>query len=142
MKRFLYLMMLMAFAPGCSKTNSIQFCEGVSPEGKGINCGSKFEDGELTALITGSEPFGVKSITVQIYEVKGSKTEKFGTVMADVKPDGETALVNLSFYTGGTYIVRALKNNVQFGEGKIVIVEQLIRFRYSACSFFRLRSSR
>lgn len=124
MQRLLYLMTALALVAGCSKTNGIQFCEGASPEGKGINCGSTFEDGELTALVTSAEPFGVKSINIQIYRVGGSGSEKIETVSADVRPDGQTALVNLSFYTGGTYIVRALKNNVQFGEGKIAIVEQ------------------
>jgi hypothetical protein len=124
MKRLLYLVAVLALMSGCSRSNNIQFCEGVSPEGKGINCGSRFEDGELTVLITGEEPFGVKSIMVQVYEVRGNGNEKKETVTVNVKPDGQTAMVNLSFYTGGTYIVRALKNNAQFGEGKIVIVEQ------------------
>lgn len=124
MKKLLCLLAILALIAGCSRSNSIQFCEGASPEGKGINCGGTFEDGELTALITSEEPFGVKSITVQIHRISGNGSEKVGTVAADVRPADQTAFVNLSFYTGGTYMVKALRNNTQFGEGRIVIVEQ------------------
>ncbi|MBN2159020.1 MAG: membrane lipoprotein lipid attachment site-containing protein [Spirochaetes bacterium] len=124
MKKIIFIIAVVALVAGCSKSNRIQFCEGASPEGKGINCGSTFEDGELTALITSEEPFGVKSISVQVYRAGESASEKVETVTADVRPDEQTALVNLSFYTGGTYQVKALKNNTQFSEGTIVIVEQ------------------
>jgi hypothetical protein len=118
---FLILLSVMA---ACSKTKTIEFCEGVSPDGKGVNCGSKFEDGELTAVVNSEEPFGVKTITVQVFEVKKNKTEKMETLSLDVKPDKDMAMVNLSFYSGGRYMVTALKNNMRIGSGEVEIVER------------------
>src|SRR5512136_2648386 len=95
MKNVLLLCVILSLMAGCSKSKEIQFCEGVSPKGEGVNCGTKFEDGELTAVINSEEPFGVKTITVQVYEVKDKKTEKIDTLTVDVKPDKQTASVNL-----------------------------------------------
>ena len=109
---------------GCLKSNKIQLCEGVTPEGDGVNCGKKFEDGELTAVITSEDPFGVKTISVHVYEIKEQKTDKIETIQVDVNPDKQTATVNLSFYTGGRYSVRAMKNDVIIGEKEVEIVEK------------------
>jgi hypothetical protein len=114
----------MSVITACSKSKTIEFCEGVSPDGKGVNCGSKFEDGELTAVVNGEEPFGVKTITVQIFEVKKNKTEKIETLSLEVKPDKDTAMVNLSFYSGGRYMVTAQKNDARIGSGEVEIVER------------------
>lgn len=124
MKKLLLACVLMTLVSGCSKTKAIQFCEGVSPEGKGVNCGTKFEDGELTAVINGEEPFGVKTITVQVFEKKDGKTEKIDTLTVDVKPDRQTASVNLAFYAGGTYLVRASKRETGIGSAEITIEER------------------
>jgi hypothetical protein len=124
MKNILVLCLMLSLVAGCSKSKAIQFCEGVSPEGDGVNCGTKFEDGELTAIINSEEPFGVKSITVQVFEKKGAKTEKIDTLSVDVKPDRQTATLNLAFYAGGTYIVRANKKETAIGSAEITIVER------------------
>jgi len=117
------LMMLLVMA-ACSKLKTIEFCEGVSPEGKGVNCGAKFEDGELNAVIISEEPFGVKNITVQVFEVKKNKNEKIETLSVDVKPDSDRAMVNLSFYSGGRFLVTAQKNDIRIGSGEVEIVER------------------
>jgi hypothetical protein len=124
MKNLLFACMILSLMAGCSKSREIQFCEGVSPKGEGVNCGTKFEDGELTAVINSAEPFGVKSITVQVFEVKERKTEKIDTISVDVKPDRQTASVNLSFYSGGKYIVRAYKKDTSIGSAEIAIEER------------------
>jgi hypothetical protein len=124
MKQAIYLLIMFLLAAGCSKAKNIEFCMGVSPKGEGIKCGTKFEDGDLTAVIKGNEPFGVKSLTVQVFESKNDKTEKIETLSFDVLPEMESASVNLSFYSGGKYIVRAFKNDVRIAEGEIVIVER------------------
>jgi len=124
MKKIFYMIMIASVLAGCSKTKNIVFCEGVSPEGKGVNCGTKFEDGELTAVINSDEPFGAKSITVQVFEVKDKKTQKIETLSVEVKPDKDTAMVNLSFYSGGRYIVTAQKNETRLGNGEVEIVER------------------
>ncbi len=124
MKNVLVLCLILSFIAGCSRSKAIQFCEGVSPKGEGVNCGTKFEDGELTAVINSEEPFGVKSITVRVYEVKEKKTEKIDTLTVDVKPDKQTASVNLAFYTGGKYLVRAYKKDATIGSAEIAIEER------------------
>jgi hypothetical protein len=124
-KFMMCLSLAMLISSGCSKSNKLRFCEGVSPEGDGVNCGKKFEDGELTAVITAGDPFGVNAISVQILEIReNKKPEKIETVTVDVKPDKQMATANLSFYTGGKYIVRAMKNDVLIGESELEIVEK------------------
>jgi len=49
---------------GCSKKEGLLFCEGVTPEGEGVNCGKVFTTGDLTAVIKTKEPFGNDSLTV------------------------------------------------------------------------------
>ena len=123
-KSLSFLFLTVLIVTGCSKTNTIQFCEGVKPDGEGVNCGKKFEDGELTAVIISEDLFTTKTITVQIDEMKNNKREKVETLTVDVKPDKQTAAVNLSFYTGGKYIVQALNNNVLIGEESVEIIEK------------------
>jgi hypothetical protein len=124
MKQIIYLFLAALITIGCSKTNKIEFCEGVTPEGEGVRCGSKFEDGDLTAVITSEDPFGVKTIAVQIFE-SGKKTpEKIGSINVDVNPAKQVAMVNLSLYSGGKYIIRAMKNENIIGEGELQIVEK------------------
>lgn len=124
MKKLLFLLIVFACVAGCSKSKALQFCEGVSPDGDGVNCGTVFEDGELTALIRTEAPFGVKAITLQIFEVKGDKKEKTGSVPVSVRPDRSIATANLSFYSGGRYLVRAISGDRGIGEGEITIVER------------------
>ncbi len=124
MKKMLLLLVILPFLAGCSRTKAIEFCEGISPEGKGVNCGGEFIEGELLAIITSNEPFGVNSITVQVQEVRGEKKQQVDSVTVDVKPDEQKATANLSLYTGGTYFVRAVKNEATIGESQIVIREQ------------------
>jgi hypothetical protein len=124
MNKLFYCVMVLALLTGCSKSKVIQFCEGVSPDGDGVNCGHTFEDGELTALIQTEEPFGVKAITVQVYEVKGGKTEKAESYSVNVSPDKNTAVVNLSFYSAGRYLVRVSSGDTRIGDGEIRIVER------------------
>jgi hypothetical protein len=124
MKKLLLFLVVMPLIAGCSRTKAIEFCEGVSPEGKGVNCGTAFEEGELLAVITGKEQFGVNSITVQVQEVKGGKKEQVESITVDVKPDRDTATANLSLYSGGTYLVRAMKKDAMIGESEIVIREK------------------
>lgn len=124
MKKLLFCVMVIALLTGCSKSKAIQFCEGVSPEGEGVNCGVTFEDGELTALIRTEEPFGVNTITLQVYEIRENKTEKTGSHPVSVRPDRNTASANLSFYSGGKYRVRAMSGNISIGENEITIVER------------------
>lgn len=124
MKNILYMLLILSLLAGCSRTRAIEFCEGISPEGKGVNCGGEFIEGELLAIITSKEPFGFNSITVQVRELKGGKKQPVESITVNVKPDGQTATANLSLYAGGTYLVRAVKKDGTIGEGEIIIREQ------------------
>lgn len=124
MKCISCLLILVSVTTACSKSKTIEFCEGVSPEGKGVNCGAKFEDGELTAVIKSEGAFGVKSIVVQVFGIKKSKTEKIETLSVNVAPDSERAMVTLSLYSGGRYMVTAQKNETRIASGEVEIVER------------------
>jgi hypothetical protein len=124
MKKLLFLLVIVTLIAGCSRTKAIDFCEGITPENKGVNCGSTFEEGELLAVISAKDPFGVNAITVQVQEVRNGKKEQVESITVDVKPDRDTATVNLSLYSGGTYVVRAMKKDEMIGEGEIVIREK------------------
>jgi hypothetical protein len=124
MKPSLYVMLLLALMIGCAKSSGIQFCEGVSPAGDGVNCGHKFEDGDLTAFITSPDLFGVKTIYLQVYDIKNGQERKIETIPIEVKPDTRTVSANLSFYTGGRYVVRVMNNNVLIGENRLEIIEK------------------
>jgi hypothetical protein len=124
MKPSLYAILLISLLIGCAKSSGVQFCEGVSPAGDGVNCGHKFEDGEVTVLITSPDVFGVKTIFLQIYDVKNGQERKIDTTPVEVKPDAKTATANLSLYTGGNYVVRVTNNNALIGENRLEIVEK------------------
>lgn len=125
MKKIIFMLIIIPLLlAGCSRTKPVEFCEGISPEGKGVKCGTEFVEGELLAIVTSREPFGVNSITVQVQEVRGTKKEPVDSITVDVKPDRQQATANLSLYAGGTYLVRAIKKDATIGEGTIVIREQ------------------
>jgi hypothetical protein len=124
MKKLILFLMIAPVMAGCSKTKSIEFCEGMTPEGKGVRCGSVFQEGDLLAIIRSGEPFGVNSLTVRIYDKKGNKKEQLESFDVTVKPDRDTATANLSLYSGGTYLVEAVKKDATIGSGEIEISEK------------------
>ncbi len=124
MKKLFFFVMVLTLMTGCSKSKAVQFCEGVSPEGEGVNCGTRFEEGELTAVIRAEAPFGVKTISLHVFEVNQNKAEKTATLTVDVRPDRNTASATLSLYTEGKYRVKAMSGNNVIGDGEISIVER------------------
>ena len=110
------------FCAGCSKKQSILFCEGMSPDGKGINCGTKFETGELTALITADSPFDANKVEIVILEEDG-KDEPIERITVEVQPEGKKTSASLSFYRGGIFTVRAVRGEDTIGEASIEIVD-------------------
>ncbi len=125
MKIFLYAVTVLVLFAGCSKANKVQFCEGVSPEGEGVNCGTRFETGELTAMIKCDKPFETEEIFVAITEVRDKKTEPYESLTVEVNPEEERVNTNLSFYNGGMYRVtaKAGENTIAVGEIEIVDYE-------------------
>ncbi|MCP4134260.1 MAG: hypothetical protein GY754_25020 [bacterium] len=147
MNKRAFCIIIFLFFVGCSSSDNIFFCEGVSPEGEGVNCGKKFEAGELTAIIKGEAPFGVKKIDVRITELKKglaaavAQEEKEAAdesdgkkkkppkafegekISVDVDPEKSDASANLPLYTGGLYRVEAVNGDKKLAKGTIEIIE-------------------
>lgn len=125
MKNLFLLLIPLLFITGCTKKPNISFCEGVSPDGKGIDCGIKFETGDLTAMIKADKAFGVNRIDLVIYELNEKKSEKVESKSLDVPPDEVHANINLEFYKPGKFRVSAMTGSEKIGEGEIEISENL-----------------
>lgn len=124
MRKLIIYLFISLFLAGCKGDRNISFCEGVTPEGKGVNCGIKFSTGELTALITSKDPFETEKLYVSILAVKKQRTDKVETITVDVKPEDERATVNLSLYNEGKFQIKVTgKENKVIGEGDIEIVD-------------------
>lgn len=121
-KLFILLLIIMLFS--CGTSNKIQFCEGMSKDGDGVNCGEKFEAGDLTALIMSEGPFDADSIEVEVYRLERVQENKTDTITSQVQPRDTKATVSLSFLKGGLYRVKAKKGGSVFSQGEIEIVDQ------------------
>ena len=123
MKKLIHFIAALLIATGCSKIKKIEFCEGVSLSGKGINCGSKFETGELTAVIHSQDVFGTEKIGLKILEKGADTVELVESLQVSVKPDQDRASATLTFDTGGVFTVQAFKGEDKISESMIEIVE-------------------
>lgn len=111
-------------ATGCKKDETLSFCEGMSSEGKKMNCGKEFSQGDLSGVITAKETFGVTKLSVEILEKKKFKDEHVKGFEVEVKPDESTATFDLSFYNDGEYRVKVSgKENAVLGENEIKITD-------------------
>jgi hypothetical protein len=122
MKHVVSILLILFALGGCGRSRDIEFCEGITPEGKGVKCGKKFTTGELSALVTSREQFGVQAITLKIFRIHESRDDLIETLALKVKPDNMSAFTNLSFYNEGRYRVKAMKNDEAIGEGDVEIV--------------------
>lgn len=108
---------------GCSKGTNMQFCEGVSTEGEGVNCGTEFESGELTAVIKSEKSFGQERLDIEIYEIGQDAKEKIDTRQVEVKAADSTVNVTLPFYSEGKFMVKVLSKNEVISKGDITIID-------------------
>jgi hypothetical protein len=125
MKKIFLLLIPFLFISGCTKKPNITFCEGVTPDGKGIDCGIKFETGDLTAMIKSDKAFGVNRIDVAVFELNDKKSEKVETKTIDVPPDEVHTNINLEFYKPGKFRITAMNGSEKIGEGEIEISDNL-----------------
>lgn len=119
----LFLFTGIVFLSGCKKSKNVLFCEGFTPEGEGVNCGIKFETGDLTAIIKSKDAFEVSKINIEIHEVQGSKSEKVESISVNVKPEEKSVTATLSFYREGHFTVKGFKKSEKFADGNIEIVD-------------------
>lgn len=123
MKRFNLCFFLFAFLLlGCKAERGISFCEGVSPNGEKIHCGTKFTTGDLTAIVETGKPFESDTINITILEIKKYRSEEVQSFPVSVKPEESSVRIGLSFYNEGQYRVRALDNEKKtIAEAEIAI---------------------
>jgi hypothetical protein len=112
-----------AAAVSCKAKKEIQFCEGASTDGKGVKCGTVFEYGDLSALITAREEFGTETITVQAHIIKGSVKDTVLSLSVKVKPDSKNIIVNLPLYKKGKYEITALSGEKVYAKGEVEIAD-------------------
>ena len=108
----------------CKKRSPVIFCEGVSTDGKGINCGTKFSTGDLTAVILVDERFETENLKIVISRKTSYKNEPVSVLNHTVASDKNSANVPLSLYIEGDYVVEAFgKDDRTLGSGNITIVD-------------------
>ena len=118
------LVLLTVFsAVACSKTNVVEFCEGVDTEGKGVECGKEFTTGDLTGVVKADQPFETDTLTIKIFREEKSTKKLDKTMPIKVDREKKSAGFDLSFYNGGTYTVEAWKDSGRVGEGTVKITD-------------------
>ncbi len=123
MKKLIIILIFILF--GCGSSKNVEFCEGVSTEGKGVKCGAKFSTGDLSILIKSKDPFDVEKITLIIYKKTKYKSELVESRVVDVKPDETRANSRLYFYDDGAFSVEVRgKENQKIAEGSISIIDE------------------
>ncbi|MFC1670524.1 hypothetical protein ACFL20_09030 [Spirochaetota bacterium] len=122
MKKILVLIIL-ALLFGCQPKKNIEFCEGVTVKGVGVECGIKFGTGDLTVLIKSNDPFDTNRIFIELYEDFKGKMAKLETINVEVKPDQSRVSSTLSMYRHGKYIVKAIRGKEVIAQGEIEIVD-------------------
>ncbi len=120
----LIMPLVLALITGCSKKKEILFCEGVTPEGEGVKCGSTFSTGDLSLLYKRERNFEAEGLTVQIYELKEERREKVESISVPVKPDAKSMTALLSLYNAGTYEIQVKSADAVLAIEKLVIVDQ------------------
>jgi hypothetical protein len=124
MKRLLVIIIFLSLLFGCKAKKTIEFCEGVSTENKGVSCGEQFSSGELTVAISIESPFNINKLTVNTYKKTKYKMEKTGSQVIEVKPDETNARTNFYFYDEGEFTVEVIgQDNKKIAEGSVKIID-------------------
>ena len=108
---------------GCKPKENMQFCEGVSLKGEGVECGIQFGTGDITVIIKNNEPMGVNKLFVEIFEKGKKKETKVDTLVVEVKPADLQTTATLLMYKAGNYTVKALKGKTVISKGSIEIID-------------------
>lgn len=128
MKQKLFFVLTLTFIissalSSCAKKKNIDFCEGASTAGIGINCGTVFAYGDLTAIIKSKEPFGADSISIKIQIQEGGKFIPVETISVNIKPDETKAIINIPLYKKGIYEITAHRGDKVYAKENIEIAE-------------------
>ena len=123
MKKIAFLILIFSILFGCKSQKTIEFCEGVSPEGEGVSCGDKFSTGEITVLIKPESGFSAANIDINIYKKLKYKNEKIDSRSLKINPEETIANTNIYFYDEGDFILEVNENNKKIAEGSVSIVD-------------------
>lgn len=125
MKRaVVFILIILMPLISCKKEEHIFFCEGVSPAGEKMKCGTKFTTGDLTAVVEADKPFETDSLNVTVHEIKKFKEEPAYSLSVTVKPEEQKTRFTMSFYNDGKYrILISDKEKNIIAEGTITIID-------------------
>jgi|GEM_PF-444871 len=114
---------LLIFIYSCGNKQTTQFCEGVSPKGKGVNCGTTFSTGDVTALIKPSAKIKNDSVSIKVFN-KTESTKKFlFSNSVKTAKDKDYIIHNIRFLNPGTYEIVTIDGKQEISVGSINIVE-------------------
>jgi hypothetical protein len=120
-KIILFIILVSMFLFSCKRDPNILFCEGLTTDGKGKNCGTVFTSGDLTAIIKRANGFGSNSVTVNVYEKRNHLKLRVDSVNIEVGNTDTVTNTNLSFYNTGVFEVEATVNDAVFAKYNITI---------------------
>lgn len=108
---------------GCKSEKPLQFCEGVTSDGKPAHCGSTFTTGDLTGVLTLKEAPGVETVTIDILEKKDFSSQPYNSYTQKIDPDKKQITFPISLYREGTFIVEILQGKSKLAKGELKIVD-------------------
>ena len=123
MKNLTFLILILSVLYGCKSQKTVEFCEGISPEGEGVNCGEKFSTGDITVIIKPESTFAVTKINISVYKKTKYKSDKIETRVLEVNPEEVNANTNIYFYDEGEFALEVFSNNKKIAEGSVTIVD-------------------
>jgi hypothetical protein len=124
-KQIIILFAVVFLLTGCINNKNVEFCEGVSTDGKGVKCGEKFSTGDVTLLIKSKAPFGSEKIALNILKKDAYKSEKIETQTINVVPEAFTVKTNYYFYDEGDFIVEVRDGSGnKIAQGNIQVIDE------------------
>jgi hypothetical protein len=114
---------LLIFVSSCSSNKTTSFCEGVTPKGKGVNCGIKFSSGDVTALIKPKSKIETNSVTIKVFTKSSSSVKYLFSDTIKVDKEKNYIIHNIRFLNPGKYKIVTISGKKEISQGTIEIVE-------------------
>lgn len=124
MKKIKFLILILLIILSCKSKKTVEFCEGVSPEGEGINCGERFSTGEVTVIIKPESTFTGTKIEIDVYKKTKYKSEKIESHSIQINPEKPDVHTNIYFYDEGEFFLEVLgQGKEKIAEGSVNIID-------------------
>lgn len=115
-------------AAGCKKKGVVSFCEGVDKDGKGVNCGTVFSTGDMTAVFNSRSSFGSDTVDVKIFNVNDNSRKPAARMEAKVSAESSEGSADIEMYDEGNFRVEVRRHNGDLlSEGTIEIVDTYVK---------------